>query len=102
MIDDVAHLDVVDSVRASQAVPVRVAIDVDAGLRMGRQHVGPKRSPLYDGDDVVRLAKEVMNRRGFRLVGAMTYEGQVAGVQDEVPTAARQVGSSYAGSSSSR
>jgi D-serine deaminase-like pyridoxal phosphate-dependent protein len=86
MIDDVAHLDVVDSVRASQAVQVRVAIDVDAGLRMGRQHVGPKRSPLYDADDVVRLAKEVENRPGFRLVGAMTYEGQVAGVQDEVPT----------------
>ena len=53
MVDDVAHLDVVDSVRASQAVQVRVAIDVDAGLRMGRQHVGPKRSPLYDADDVV-------------------------------------------------
>ena len=46
MVDDVAHLDVVDSVRSSQAVPVRVAIDVDAGLRMGGQHVGPKRSPL--------------------------------------------------------
>ena len=53
MVDDVAHLDVVDSVRASQAVPVRVAIDVDAGLRMGGQHVGPKRSPLHDADDVV-------------------------------------------------
>ncbi len=86
MVDDVAQLDVVDSVRASQAVQVRVAIDVDAGLRMGRQHVGPKRSPLYDADDVVLLAKEIESRRGFRLVGAMTYEGQVAGVQDEVPT----------------
>jgi len=86
MVDDVAQLDMVDSVRASQAVQVRVAIDVDAGLRMGRQHVGPKRSPLYDADDVVLLAKEIDTRPGFRLVGAMTYEGQVAGVQDEVPT----------------
>jgi D-serine deaminase-like pyridoxal phosphate-dependent protein len=86
MVDDLAHLDVVDSVRASHAVPVRVAIDVDAGLRMGGQHVGPKRSPLYDADDVVRLAKEIDNRHGFRLVGAMTYEGQVAGVQDQVPS----------------
>jgi D-serine deaminase-like pyridoxal phosphate-dependent protein len=86
MVDDVAHLDVVDSVRASHAVPVRVAIDVDAGLRMGGQHVGPKRSPLYDADDVLALAKEIENRQGFRLVGAMTYEGQVAGVQDDVPS----------------
>jgi D-serine deaminase-like pyridoxal phosphate-dependent protein len=86
MVDDVAHLDVVDSVRASHAVPVRVAIDVDAGLRVGGQHVGPKRSPLHDTADVLRLAEEIGRRRGFRLVGAMTYEGQVAGVQDAVPT----------------
>ncbi|HRD61364.1 amino acid deaminase/aldolase [uncultured Nocardioides sp.] len=86
MIDDVAHLDVVDSVRSSHAVPVRIAIDVDAGLRMGGQHVGPKRSPLYDAAEVARLARLVGERPGFRLVGAMTYEGQVAGVQDEVPS----------------
>lgn len=85
MVDDVAHLDVVDSLRASQAVPVRVAIDVDAGLRVGGQHVGPKRSPLHDPADVVALAERIRQRRGFRLVGAMTYEGQVAGVQDDVP-----------------
>ena len=86
MVDDVAHLDMVDSVRASHAVPVRVAIDVDAGLRMGGQHVGPKRSPLSDAGDVLRLAGEIERRPGFRLVGAMTYEGQVAGVQDDVPS----------------
>jgi len=86
MVDDVAHLDVVDSVRSSHAVPVRLAIDIDAGLRMGRQHVGPKRSPLYDADAVVALARTIGERPGFRLVGAMTYEGQVAGVPDDVPT----------------
>ena len=85
MADDVAHLDLVDSVRASRAVPVRLAIDVDAGLRMGRQHIGPKRSPLYDADQVLRLASTVARRAGFRLVGVMSYEGQVAGVPDDVP-----------------
>ena len=86
MIDDVAHLDVVDSVRRSLAVPVRVAIDVDAGLRVGGQHVGPKRSPLHDPPDVVALARTVRERHGFRLVGVMTYEGQVAGLPDVVPS----------------
>ena len=57
MVDDVAQLDVVDSVRSSHAVQVRVALDIDAGLRMGGQHVGPKRSPLHDAEDVVRLAR---------------------------------------------
>ncbi|MGZ4448340.1 MAG: amino acid deaminase/aldolase [Nocardioides sp.] len=86
MVDDVAHLDAVDAQRASRAVPVRVAIDVDAGLRMGGQHVGPKRSPLYDAASVVRLARAIEGRGGFRLVGAMTYEGQVAGLPDDLPT----------------
>ncbi|UMG92601.1 amino acid deaminase/aldolase [Nocardioides sp. TF02-7] len=85
MVDDVAHLDLVDSVRASTAVPVRVVIDVDAGLRIGGQHVGPKRSPLHDTADVVALARAVVARAGFHLVGVMTYEGQVAGVPDAVP-----------------
>jgi D-serine deaminase-like pyridoxal phosphate-dependent protein len=87
MVDDPAHLDVVDSVRSSRAVPVRVALDVDAGLVWRGQHVGPKRSPLHEVDEVVRLARSVAGRRGFRLVGAMTYEGQVAGVPDDVPGA---------------
>jgi D-serine deaminase-like pyridoxal phosphate-dependent protein len=86
MVDDPAHLDVVDSVRISSSEQVRVAVDVDAGLRVARQHVGPKRSPLGDVAAVLRLAREISSRPGFRLVGAMTYEGQVAGVQDAVPT----------------
>lgn len=85
MVDDVAHLDVVDSVRSSLAVPVRVALDIDAGLRMGGRHLGPKRSPLHDVTAAVGLARTIESRGGFRLVGAMTYEGQVAGVADEVP-----------------
>ena len=85
MVDGVAHLDVVDSVRSSPVVPVRVAVDIDAGLRVGGQHVGPKRSPLHDAAEVVRLAQTVEARGGFHLVGAMTYEGQVAGLADEVP-----------------
>ncbi|WP_322938625.1 alanine racemase [Nocardioides bizhenqiangii] len=85
MIDDVAHLDAVDAVRASTAVPVRVAIDIDAGLIVGGRHVGPKRSPLYDAPDVVALARTVIDRPGFQLAGVMTYEGQVAGVPDAVP-----------------
>ncbi len=34
---------------------------------------------------MARLAQDVLGRRGFRLVGVMTYEGQVAGVPDDVP-----------------
>jgi D-serine deaminase-like pyridoxal phosphate-dependent protein len=85
MVDDVRHLDLVDSVRASLAVPVRVAIDVDAGLQVAGRHVGPKRSPLHDAASVVALARTIERRGGFRLVGVMTYEGQVAGLPDDLP-----------------
>jgi D-serine deaminase-like pyridoxal phosphate-dependent protein len=85
MVDDVAQLDVVDSIRASHEVRVRVALDIDAGFRLGGQHVGPKRSPVHDVEEVVRLARLVTERAGFALVGVMTYEGQVAGVPDDVP-----------------
>ncbi|HEY0642952.1 MAG TPA: alanine racemase, partial [Nocardioides sp.] len=85
MVDDPAHLDAVDATRASRAVPIRVALDLDAGLRLGGQHIGPKRSPLFDTADAVAMAQRVVDREGFRLVGVMTYEGQVAGVQDDVP-----------------
>jgi D-serine deaminase-like pyridoxal phosphate-dependent protein len=84
MVDDPTHLDLVDKARTSDA-PVRVAIDVDAGLLIGGQHVGPKRSPVHDPDSVVSLARAVLDRPGFHLVGVMTYEGQVAGVADDVP-----------------
>ncbi len=88
MVDDPAHLDLLDEQRrgVAAAVPVRVAIDIDAGLRLGRSHVGPKRSPLHDPAEVLRFARHVVQRPGFALVGVMTYEGQVAGVPDDVPT----------------
>ena len=85
MVDDPVHLDVVVETRSSLAVPVRIALDLDAGLRLGGQHIGPKRSPLFDTAEVVAMARKVVERDGFRLVGVMTYEGQVAGVQDDVP-----------------
>lgn len=85
MIDDVVHLDLIDAQREGRTTEIRIAVDIDAGLRLGNQHVGPKRSPLYDARAVARLADTVADRPGFRLVGVMTYEGQVAGVPDDVP-----------------
>ncbi len=84
MVDDPAQLDLVP-----RPAGVRVAIDVDAGWRhdrVGALAVGPKRSPLRSTADVVALAREIL-ARGFHLRGVMTYEGQVAGVPDSVPTA---------------
>ena len=66
---------------------MRVALDVDAAYRpprLERLHLGPRRSPLREVADVVALAREAVDR-GLIVVGAMTYEGQVAGLPDDVP-----------------
>ena len=85
MVDDPAQLDLVDAaVGRERSGAVRVCLDLDASYRRagGRVHLGPRRSPVHTVDDAVRLARDVAGRGGFRLVGLMAYEGQVAGLQD--------------------
>lgn len=84
MIDDLSHLDLIDSVAAPGARPeVRVAIDVDASLRSpSLGHVGVRRSPLHSASDVAAFARRIVRRPGFRLVGLQMYEAQIAGQGD--------------------
>ncbi|MFT4051623.1 MAG: alanine racemase [Microbacterium sp.] len=85
MVDDLAQLDLVDAVAApGTRAELRVAIDADASWRspvLG--HVGVRRSPVHDANEVARLARGVAARRGFRLVGLMMYEAQIAGQPDD-------------------
>jgi D-serine deaminase-like pyridoxal phosphate-dependent protein len=65
-------------------VPVRVCLDVDASLRVGRVHLGVRRSPLRSPPDAAALAR-VAAARGLRVVGVMFYEAQIAGLPDSSP-----------------
>lgn len=82
MVDDVAQLDLVDAVVAPEKrAVIRVALELDASYRsrlLG--HVGVRRSPVHAPAAVEALAEAVIARRGFRLVGMMAYEAQIAGV----------------------
>ncbi len=85
MADSVAQLDLIDAVISPRQRPdVRICLDVDASLRAagGLVHVGVRRSPVHSPADAAALARHVAARRGFRLVGVMVYEAQIAGVQD--------------------
>lgn len=88
MVDDVAHLDLIDAVRRSCGDPdttVRVCLDLDASLKLaGVTHVGVRRSPLHGVPALRSLAAETAGRKGFSLVGLMAYEAQVAGLPDDV------------------
>ncbi|MDF3283236.1 MULTISPECIES: amino acid deaminase/aldolase [unclassified Gordonia (in: high G+C Gram-positive bacteria)] len=85
MIDDVDQLDLIESV-TPDGPPIRVCIDLDASLRLlgGRVHLGVRRSPVHSPQDAVALARSIVDRPRFRLVGVMAYEGQIAGVGDNV------------------
>ncbi|MDR7234995.1 alanine racemase [Agrococcus sp. BE272] len=81
MVDSVEHLDAID--RAAPGHPeLRVAIELDASLEVGPLRAGVRRSPQHRPEQLRALARAVADRRGFRLVGVMAYEAQIAGVQD--------------------
>lgn len=84
MVDSIAHLDLIESVLGTDTTPVRLCIDLDAGLWLlgGRAKIGVKRSPLHTVGEAVRLAREIARRPGLKLVGLMAYEAQIAGVGD--------------------
>jgi D-serine deaminase-like pyridoxal phosphate-dependent protein len=86
-VDDVAQLDLADRAAGPRRVPLRVCLDVDAGWRPlgGRVRVGARRSPLHTPQDAAALARAVVARDGFRLVGVMAYEAQIAGGGDRPP-----------------
>ncbi|MEB4613921.1 amino acid deaminase/aldolase, partial [Leucobacter sp. M11] len=82
MIDDPAQLDLIDAVVPVRARgEIRVCLDFDASWQaplLG--HLGVRRSPVRTADALARLAARVVARPGFRLVGVMSYEAQIAGV----------------------
>lgn len=80
MVDDVRQLEIARDAGAGGA---RVCVDVDCSLRIGPVHLGVRRSPLRDAADVEPLVRAALDK-GFRVVGAMFYEAQVAGVPDNV------------------
>jgi D-serine deaminase-like pyridoxal phosphate-dependent protein len=88
MVDDVAQLDLIDAVSPPpQRETVRVCIELDCSWWPGGGpvRVGARRSPLHSPESLARLARIVTDRPGFRLVGVMAYESQIAGVPDSFP-----------------
>ena len=94
MVDCVEHLDLIASAAgpsaARPAVPIKVAIDVDASYRprgSARLHLGVRRSPVRTPAQAAALAREIVRRPGLHLDGVMAYEAQIAGVGDRPPGA---------------
>lgn len=63
---------------------VRVALDVDCSLRVGRLHLGVRRSPLRTPADALAVTRAALDA-GLRVAGVMFYDAQVAGLPDRGP-----------------
>ncbi|CAN7181806.1 amino acid deaminase/aldolase [Knoellia sp. LjRoot47] len=63
---------------------VRVALDVDCSLRVGRLHLGVRRSPLRTPADALAVTRVALDA-GLRVAGVMFYDAQVAGLPDRGP-----------------
>lgn len=87
--DCTEHLDLIDEAVSgvSGRHEIRICLDMDAGYRAlgGKLRAGALRSPIREPEQATELAAEIAKRPGFRLVGLMAYEAQIAGLGDDPP-----------------
>lgn len=82
MVDSEEQLDLIDAVAPGHP-ELRVALELDTSFRPAPGvMVGAARSPVRTPAALGTLASAVVRRPGFRLVGLMAYEAQIAGVGD--------------------
>jgi D-serine deaminase-like pyridoxal phosphate-dependent protein len=87
IVDSAAHLDLIDAALGVDHPEIRVCLELDVSWRplagQGLLHVGSRRSPVFTPRQAAGLARTILARPGFRLVGLMGYEGQIAGLGDD-------------------
>jgi D-serine deaminase-like pyridoxal phosphate-dependent protein len=86
VVDDRAHLEVLDGAAREAGTRVPVVIEVDMAYRpVPAVSLGVRRSPLREARDVAAFAKSVAQFSGLRFHGIMAYEAQIAGLGDRKP-----------------
>ncbi|MEP6481826.1 MAG: alanine racemase [Rhodoglobus sp.] len=82
MVDSLAQLDLIDAVvPPGKRETIRVALELNASWQSKTLgYLGVYRSPVHSVEQAKALAGAIIARPGFRLVGMMAYEAQIAGV----------------------
>ena len=83
-IDSVEHVRWLRDTLGTDAQGLGVALDVDASLRVGRLHLGVRRSPTRTPGQALAVARAALGV-GLEVRGVMTYDAQVAGLPDAGP-----------------
>lgn len=83
-IDSVEHVRWLREALGSDLAGLGVALDVDASLRLGRLHLGVRRSPTRTPVEALAVAGAA-SAAGLDVRGVMFYDAQVAGLPDSGP-----------------
>jgi D-serine deaminase-like pyridoxal phosphate-dependent protein len=87
VVDDRAHLEVLDAAARSAQMRLKVVVEVDMAFRpVGSVHLGVRRSPLRDLHQVLAFVDTIDRFESLSFVGVMGYEAQIAGLGDDFPT----------------
>jgi D-serine deaminase-like pyridoxal phosphate-dependent protein len=83
-IDSVEHVRFLRDALGDGVTGLGVALDVDASLRVGRLHLGVRRSPTRTPAEALTVVRAALGV-GLDVRGVMFYDAQVAGLPDAGP-----------------
>ncbi len=86
-IDSHEQLNALEGSAAAAETTIPVVIDIDVSLRAaaGAIHLGVRRSPIYQAEQVLKLAERIQSSPQLYLQGLLAYEAQIAGLTDDNP-----------------
>ena len=82
MIDHEKHLEFLQHLASEMNCHVQVCIDINVSVDYKVLYFGSKRSPLSNKDRLLYLLAKVKKYPSIRIVGAMGYDAQIAGIGD--------------------
>ncbi|NWB99827.1 amino acid deaminase/aldolase [Pseudomonas gingeri] len=85
MVDSVEQVVHINRIALAEGVVIALAIDLDMSTSFPGIYFGVHRSPIHDVSTATKLGREIAGRKNVVLQGLMGYEGQIAGLMDDVP-----------------
>lgn len=85
VVDDSRQLATLAEAARSAGCEIPVVVELDVAYRRVGVHVGVRRSPIREAEEVVALAEQAAAMPGLRFHGLLGYEAQIAGLPDAVP-----------------
>jgi D-serine deaminase-like pyridoxal phosphate-dependent protein len=82
MVDQPAHLDLIESLAKNSGKKIPICIDLDVSTQYFGTHFGVNRSWIKSDERVAEFLKHLKTCPSLRLMSAMGYEAQIAGVPD--------------------